>query len=296
MSTNLNYKQVENFSRRTWDVEEYEKKAKARQDATEDQATSTSSRKRKPASDGAAGAGAEAAGDGAAAADETKEEFLPADRGAACPEGSDRAFLKARKNKIDVEGKVGTTEMISAEQAAGAGSAAAAGADDKTSGVVKTGVGWHCKVCDCFLKDSHTYLDHINGRKHQRSLGFSMRVERSTKNQLLNKLSQLTKKKEEDEAKGDVLEDEPVNYDEVVAAKDEEEKRRKEERKRRRKERKKKLKQQMQEGGEQKGKADGDAEPKEGQPQDDNNDDDEVAEAEVDPAIAQMMGFSGFGG
>ena len=31
------------------------------------------------------------------------------------------------------------------------------------------------------LNLSFSYLDHINGRKHQRKLGYSMRVERSTK-------------------------------------------------------------------------------------------------------------------
>ena len=40
--------------------------------------------------------------------------------------------------------------------------------------------GWFCDICDCVLKDSATYLDHINGKKHQRALGMNMRVGRST--------------------------------------------------------------------------------------------------------------------
>lgn len=40
--------------------------------------------------------------------------------------------------------------------------------------------GYYCNVCDCILRDSATYLDHINGKWHQRALGMSMRVERST--------------------------------------------------------------------------------------------------------------------
>jgi len=39
---------------------------------------------------------------------------------------------------------------------------------------------YFCKVCDCTLRDSANYLAHINGRKHNRMLGMSMRAERST--------------------------------------------------------------------------------------------------------------------
>ena len=39
---------------------------------------------------------------------------------------------------------------------------------------------YFCKVCDCHLRDSANYLAHINGRKHNRMLGMSMRAERST--------------------------------------------------------------------------------------------------------------------
>ena len=38
--------------------------------------------------------------------------------------------------------------------------------------------GYWCDVCQCLLKDSMAYLDHINGKKHQRALGYSMRTER----------------------------------------------------------------------------------------------------------------------
>ena len=40
--------------------------------------------------------------------------------------------------------------------------------------------GYYCSVCDCILRDSQSYLDHINGKWHNRALGMSMRVERST--------------------------------------------------------------------------------------------------------------------
>ena len=38
--------------------------------------------------------------------------------------------------------------------------------------------GYYCAVCDMTLKNSTAYLDHVNGRGHQRNLGLSMRVER----------------------------------------------------------------------------------------------------------------------
>eukprot|EP01119_Soliformovum_irregulare_P001186 TRINITY_DN1089_c0_g1_i1.p1 TRINITY_DN1089_c0_g1~~TRINITY_DN1089_c0_g1_i1.p1 ORF type:complete len:196 (+),score=72.88 TRINITY_DN1089_c0_g1_i1:55-642(+) len=39
--------------------------------------------------------------------------------------------------------------------------------------------GFYCETCDCLMKDSLAYLDHINGKKHQRALGTSLRPERA---------------------------------------------------------------------------------------------------------------------
>jgi U4/U6.U5 tri-snRNP component SNU23 len=245
MSTNLNYKQVANVTRRTWDVETYEKKAKARAENEQIQEEETSS-----------------------AVVHTEEEFTPAQAGAAGPEGSKRAFLKARSGQVDIDSKIGTTEIIAGDAAATLQQGVS------KDGVVKTGVGWHCKVCDCFLKDSHTYLDHINGKKHQRKLGYSMRVERSTKDDVLNALSSLSKKKKEDEQAGEIQE---TSYEDVVKEKDEELKRRKEERKKRRQERKKRAQEQPEVEETEVG------------------DNEEEVEVQVDPALAAMMGFSSFG-
>jgi U4/U6.U5 tri-snRNP component SNU23 len=44
--------------------------------------------------------------------------------------------------------------------------------------------GYYCNVCDCVLRDSQSYLDHINGKWHNRALGMSMRVEKSTAEQV----------------------------------------------------------------------------------------------------------------
>lgn len=44
--------------------------------------------------------------------------------------------------------------------------------------------GYYCSVCDCILRDSQSYLDHINGKWHNRALGMTMRVEKSTVDQV----------------------------------------------------------------------------------------------------------------
>jgi U4/U6.U5 tri-snRNP component SNU23 len=265
MSSNLNYKQVANVSRRKWDSETYEKRAQARQAQSE--AASADGGNKNRLSNSLA---AEQAGDAVSREDDDREEFQRASQDAVGPEGSDRAFLKSRRGKVDIDTKVGTTELVSAEAAATSSTAAE---DGIGSGVVKTGIGWHCKVCDCFLKDSLTYLDHINGRKHQRKLGFSMRVERTSKDSLLNKLSQLTKRKEVEEKRATEVDpaDGP-NYDEIVKAKDGEAQQRKEERAEKRRERKQRL-----------------VEKDEGEEDDDES-------PQIDPGMAAMMGFSGFGG
>jgi U4/U6.U5 tri-snRNP component SNU23 len=111
------------------------------------------------------------------------EEFLPADSSRPGPESSERAFLKARSRRLvdKLDSKVGSTEFVTETTST------------STTAVVTLsgGVGWHCKVCDCFLKDSLTYLDHINGRKHQRYLGYSMRAEKSTLDDVKEKLRQI---------------------------------------------------------------------------------------------------------
>ena len=145
--------------RRTWDRSYYEAKAKDRLeygDDVDEKSTSSSANKAKKA---------------------VKEEFTPAPSGEAGPAGSQRAFIKAREYKVDLDSKVGKIEIITPS------------ASDATAGP-----GWTCDVCNCVLKDSTSYLDHINGRKHQRALGYSMRVEKSNVDNVKTKLESLKRK------------------------------------------------------------------------------------------------------
>ena len=131
--------------RRTWDKSYYEQKAKERADRGDDHDT-TVDKNGSSSSNNIA----------------KKPEFQHADIGAAGPAGSSRAFLKVRDNDIDLDGKVGRVEIIKPNSVEAA----------------RGGAGYYCEVCACLLKDSVAYLDHINGKRHQRALGYSMRVER----------------------------------------------------------------------------------------------------------------------
>jgi U4/U6.U5 tri-snRNP component SNU23 len=116
--------------RRTWDKEFYAQKARDRIEKGDEYVDEDDSKLNK-------------------AKKALKEEFKHADEGSSGPTGSQRAFLKSRDYKIDLEEKIGKIEVInpSAEDGAKA--------------------GFWCEVCKCLLKDSASYLAHINGKKRK---------------------------------------------------------------------------------------------------------------------------------
>jgi U4/U6.U5 tri-snRNP component SNU23 len=74
-----------------------------------------------------------------------REEFRKAESGMAGPSGSSRAFVKRRETNLNLTSAIGKTQIIS------------------DNGCRQKGGGWFCDVCDCILKDTSSYLDHING-------------------------------------------------------------------------------------------------------------------------------------
>jgi len=95
--------------------------------------------------------------------------------------------LQQRELIIDLEKEIGKTKVVTTHTA------------KPQQG------GYWCEVCECLIKDSQAYLDHINGKKHNRLLGMTMRVERVTSEQVRQRLQQLAARQRVGEKALDVV-------------------------------------------------------------------------------------------
>ncbi|KAJ1961692.1 U4/U6.U5 snRNP associated protein, partial [Dipsacomyces acuminosporus] len=154
----------------------------------------------------------------------------------------DRELLQARKHAINLDEMVGKVQVV------------------QSSSSASKQPGFYCKVCDVTVKDSLSYLDHINGRNHQRMLNRSMKVAAETLEDVKAKLESLRKQKLRQQTKGEYDFHKQVQHQEKADK----------EKKQRRKEAKKRRQQQNSEGTGDDGGTDADE-------------------------MAAMMGFSGFG-
>ena len=247
---------------RTWDKEEYEKKAQERAKREEEEADAKERRVAAP--------------------------IVPGPVGLPRVPGSQRAFLQQRKGKVDLAHKLGKSQVIT-----GATPSAQRG-------------GYYCAVCDCELRDSVAYLDHINGKKHQKKMGFSMRVERSSVGAVKDRFKSL-KRKQSEATK--LSKAEEYDYGERIRALEDEEERAKRQKRQAKARRKQEAKargldlppgedgdgegagaQTGSEGGGGGGGGGGAGGGGAGEPDDGGGDD-----GGIDPQLAAMMGFGGFG-
>ncbi|KAL3162669.1 hypothetical protein ABBQ38_008713 [Trebouxia sp. C0009 RCD-2024] len=91
----------------------------------------------------------------------------------------ERAKLKPRGYQLDLASRLGKTQVVT------------------NSTPLNQQAGYYCNVCECILRDSQSYLDHINGKYHNRALGMSMVVEKSTADDVRKKFDELKKTKDD---------------------------------------------------------------------------------------------------
>merc|ERR1711948_1277 len=91
---------------------------------------------------------------------------------------SQRTYLKQRSVELNLEKNLGKSAVVMQHT------------------IKPMQGGYWCSVCECLLKDSSTYLEHVNGRRHNRNLGMNMKVEKIGVDRVREKLKAMSKKPE----------------------------------------------------------------------------------------------------
>merc|ERR550525_408219 len=88
---------------------------------------------------------------------------------------SQRTYLKQRTVELELDKNLGQSRVI-------------------TQHTIKPMQGGYwCSVCECLIKDSAAYLEHVNGRRHNRNLGMNMKVEKVGVERVREKLKAMQK-------------------------------------------------------------------------------------------------------
>merc|ERR1712187_749395 len=91
---------------------------------------------------------------------------------------SQRTYLKQRSDDLELDRDLGKSRVIT------------------THTIKPMQGGYWCSVCECLIKDSSAYLEHVNGRRHNRNLGMNMKVEKIGVDRIKDKLKAMKKEPE----------------------------------------------------------------------------------------------------
>ncbi|KAJ3193312.1 zinc finger, matrin-type 2 [Entophlyctis luteolus] len=179
--------------RRTWDKDEYARKAHEREGTgsfvvapRRGPKTTTEARR-------------------SHAASRNGQQPLPPPSAAGAPQ----APLRHRDAPVDFTKNLNKTTVVQTAAAASTAAtpaaavsiipalAAANAVPAAAAAPVQTKPGFFCPLCNVTCMDNVNYLDHLNSAKHQRNLGMSMKVERSTADQVRKRIEELTRKRKE---------------------------------------------------------------------------------------------------
>jgi U4/U6.U5 tri-snRNP component SNU23 len=108
--------------------------------------------------------------------EERKRKVVPA---------KERQPLRAREESVELDSVVGRRGNVTAETPN-----RNAVRQGGMKGIVDPNGGLYCKTCDCVIKDSISYLDHMNSKGHLYASGMTTRAVKATVEDVMRTLSQ----------------------------------------------------------------------------------------------------------